>query len=281
MSTLEITGLYIYPVKSMKGIALERGQLTHKGLLNDRRWMVVRSNGRFVTQRDIQQLALVHTSLNEDGVVLSMEGHGSMTVPFDLLAGDQIETNVWGDACETVDQGEDISRWLTQALGSEDPLRLVRMNPEFTRPQNHAELLGEETTTDFADAAPFLVANEASLDRLNSVLESRSLHAVPMNRFRANIIVQGLEPFAEHDLAELTAESYQLKLRFPCKRCVVTTIDQDTAEKDSQRQPFKTLQEINPAPGSDKAPVFAQYATLARGARQNIALGDCVEAVFK
>ncbi len=44
MSTLEITGLYIYPVKSMKGIALKRGQLTPRGLLNDRRWMVVRSS---------------------------------------------------------------------------------------------------------------------------------------------------------------------------------------------------------------------------------------------
>ena len=279
MSQLKITGLNIYPVKSMKGIALDQARLTATGLRHDRLWMVVRANGRFVTQRDIPQLALVHTSLNEDGVTLSMEGHGSIAVPFDLFDGGSIETEVWGDVCETVDQGEDISRWLTRALGSEDPLRLVRMNPGFTRPQNHAEILGEETTTDFADAAPFLVANEASLDSLNSVLESNALQSVPMNRFRPNIVVQGLGPFAEHELAGLAAERYQLKLRAPCERCVVTTIDQDTAEKDPQRQPFKTLATINPMPGKDKAPAFAQYATLAGGAGQWIELGDRIEAV--
>jgi len=279
MSQLKITGLNIYPVKSMKGIALDQARLTATGLRHDRLWMVVRANGRFVTQRDIPQLALVHTSLNEDGVTLSMGGHGSIAVPFYLFDGGSIETEVWGDVCETVDQGEDISRWLTRALGSEDPLRLVRMNPGFTRPQNHAEILGEETTTDFADAAPFLVANEASLDSLNSVLESNALQSVPMNRFRPNIVVQGLEPFAEHELAGLAAERYQLKLRAPCERCVVTTIDQDTAEKDPQRQPFKTLATINPMPGKDKAPAFAQYATLAGGAGQWIELGDRIEAV--
>ena len=280
MSTLKITGLFIYPIKSMKAIALEQAQLTPRGLLNDRLWMVVRSNGRFVTQRDIPQLALVHTGLNEEGVVLSMPGHGSVTIPFEFADGHGIETKVWGDVCQTVDQGEAISQWLTRALGTEDPLRLVRMNPEFIRPQNHAEILGEETTTDFADAAPFLVASESSLDSLNSALESRSLSPVPMNRFRPNIVVQGLQPFLEHELAGLSAESYQLKLRAPCERCVVTTIDQDTAEKDPQRQPFKTLQEINPMPGKEKAPAFAQYATLSRGDRQDIVLGDRLETIF-
>jgi uncharacterized protein YcbX len=154
------------------------------------------------------------------------------------------------------------------------------MKSEFSRPQNHAEILGEETTIDFADAAPFLVASESSLDSLNSALESRSLSPVPMNRFRPNIVVQGLQPFLEHELAGLSAERYQLKLRAPCERCVVTTIDQDTAEKDPQRQPFKTLQEINPMPGKEKAPAFAQYATLANGARTSMAVGDSLEAVL-
>jgi len=280
MSNINITGLYIYPVKSMKAIPLAQAQLTSKGLQHDRLWMVVRTNGRFVTQRDIPRLALVHTGLNEEGVELSMDGHDSITVPFDLYDGNQIETKVWGDVCQTVDQGEAISQWLTRALGSEDPLRLVRMKSEFSRPQNHAEILGEETTTDFADAAPFLVASESSLDSLNSALESRSLSPVPMNRFRPNIVVLGLQPFLEHELAGLSAEHYQLKLRAPCERCVVTTIDQDTAEKDPQRQPFKTLQEINPMPGKEKAPAFAQYATLSRGDRQDIVLGDRLETIF-
>jgi uncharacterized protein YcbX len=253
--------------------------LDARGPLHDRQFMVVDVDGRFVTQRDVPQLALVHTGLNEDGVALSMPGHGSVTVPFELADGGRIETKVWGDVCQAVDQGERISRWLTRALASETPLRLVRMNPEFTRPQNHAEIFGDETTTVFADAAPFLVANEASLDRLNSELESNSLRRLPMNRFRPNIVVQGLEPFTEHEMSGLDAERYQLKLCAPCERCVVTTIDQETAEKDPNRQPFKTVARINPMPGNEKAPAFAQYATLTRGAGQRIELGDRIEAI--
>ena len=281
MGSLKITGLYIYPVKSMHGITLKQAQLTPKGLLNDRLWMVVRANGRFVTQRDIPRLSMVNTELGEKGLVLSMQGHGSTRVPFDLYNGEQMETRVWRDNCQVIDQGEDISDWLTQALECKDPLRLVRMKPEYTRPQSHAALMGEETTTDFADAAPFLVANEASLERLNSVLESNSLRPVPMNRFRPNIVIRGLEPFAEHKLASLSTQGYQLKLCYPCKRCIVTTIDQDTGKKHPHNQPYKTLQSINPMPGNKKGPAFAENAILNRGNQQTIAVGDRIDAIFK
>ena len=140
--------------------------------------------------------------------------------------------------------------------------------------------MSEATTTDFADAAPILVTNEASLDRLNSVLESNALQTVPMNRFRPNIVVQGLEPFAEHKLNSLSTENYQLKLCYPCERCVVTTINQDTAEKDSQGQPFKTLQIINPVPGGKKAPAFGESSILTRGHREWLSVGDSLDTLF-
>jgi uncharacterized protein YcbX len=280
MKTLKTTGLYIYPVKSMKGIAVDKAQLTSKGLLYDRHWMVVGENDKFITQRDIPRMALVNTRLGEEGVELSMQGHGSISVPFDLFHGAQIETSVWRVKCQAVDQGEHISDWLTRALGSKKPLRLVRMDPDFTRPQNKPEIMGEQTTTDFADAAPFMVANQASLDELNSVLQSNSSLAVPMNRFRPNIVVQGLEPFAEHKLAGFGAENYELRLRAPCERCIITTVDQETAEKDPHGQPFKTLQTINPIPTKVKAPAFGQYATLTRGEAQNIVVGDRFEPII-
>ena len=278
---LKITGLYIYPVKSMKGIAIEEAQLTPTGLRHDRHWMVVRPNGRFVTQRDIPKMSLVHTRLDENGMVLSMSGHGSISVPFELFDGKPVATRVWDDACESIDQGDDVSAWLTQALPGREPLRLVRMNPECTRPLKKVAFLGEKTTTEFADAAPYLVANEASLEALNSVLKSSSLNSVPMNRFRPNIVVQGLESFTEHQVAELSAENYQLKLCFPCKRCIVITINQDTAEKNTHKQPFKTLQTLNPIPDDKKAPAFGENATLTLGNQQLISVGDHLEATFK
>jgi uncharacterized protein YcbX len=274
MQTAEITGLTIYPVKSMKGIALESAVLTPQGLENDRRFMVVRANGRFVTQRDLPRLALVQTSLDNNGVVLSMDGRGSVTVPFKPTSGEPIHTRVWGDECETVDVGEEVSRWLTGALESSSTLKLVRMAPDFIRPQGQPENLGEKTSTYFADAAPFLVANEFSLDALNRELEAHEYSPVPMNRFRPNIVVRGLAPFAEHEIAELSSESYSLGFCHPCERCVVTTIDQDTGIKNPDRQPFRTLGDINPMPGTERSPAFAQNAILKEGEGQTVALGD-------
>jgi uncharacterized protein YcbX len=258
----------------MRGISLNSASLTPMGLDHDRRWMVVRENGRFVTQRDLPQLALIETGLSADGVELSREGHGSIQVPARPIAGQHMSTKVWGDPCEVIDQGEEISRWLTSALVTSEKLRLVCMAPGFIRPQNQPELLGENTITAFADAAPFLVANEASLEALNDELEERGLDTVPMNRFRPNIVVQGLEAFAEHRISELCSDNYRLKFRHPCQRCVVTTIDQGTAVKNPDWQPYKTLRDLNPMPGNERAPAFAQNATLAHGIGQNISLGD-------
>jgi uncharacterized protein YcbX len=208
-----------------------------------------------------------------------MQGHGSIRIPLDSFDGDRIKVRVWDDVCEAVDQGEDTSRWLTKTLGGEASLRLVRMNPGFKRSQRKPDILGEATSTEFADAAPFLLANEASLESLNSVLKSNALQSVPMDRFRPNIVIQGLEPFAEHQLAGLSGMNYQFKLCAPCQRCVITTINQDTAEKNPLGQPFKTLQTINPMPGGKKAPAFAQYAILTNGDGQHISVGDRLSAV--
>jgi uncharacterized protein YcbX len=276
--TIEITRLKIYPVKSLKGIALDQATLTPQGLLNDRRWMVVRSNGKFVTQRDLPRMALVHTSLDDLGVTLELEGHGKTSVPFLSTGGDPVQTKVWGVPCEARDEGEEVSRWLTSALKSQATLKLVRMAPGFVRPQGKSDQLGENTHTLFADAAPFLVASENSLQALNRELASRGHEQVPMNRFRPNIIVSGLEPFVEHKTGGLYAGAWRLKFCHPCERCVVTTINQATAEKDPGWQPFNTLKEINPVPGKKKpAPAFGQNAILETGDGVVISVGDRLE----
>ena len=280
MNELQVTGLYVYPVKSMKGISLDEAVLTAKGLLHDRVWMIVRPDGRFVTQRGLPRLALVVTHLDDRGVTLSMAGHGSIAIPFDSGGGDAVATQVWGDACETVDEGPEVSRWLTRALDSPETLRMVRMAAGFRRPQNTPERFGADTTTHFADSAPFLVANEASLAELNRVLVAGGHEAVPMNRFRPNIVVKGLEPFTEHRARELASEDWRLNLIDACERCLVTTIDQQTALRNPDREPYLTLRRINPVPGPKPAPGFAQNATLGAGEGRRIALGSALTAAW-
>jgi uncharacterized protein YcbX len=274
-AAVEITALTVYPVKSMRGIALDSAVLTPLGLEHDRRFMVVRPDGSFVTQRDTPLLALVETALEADGVVLSRDGFGELFVPFDVTGGEPVQTRVWKDGCEAVDQGEVVSRWLTGVLESKERLHLVAMAKDYVRPQGKADLLGSETRTLFADAAPFLVASEDSLARLNRELVSGGHDAVPMNRFRPNVVIRGLYPFAEHTSGRISTESWSLQLRYPCERCIVTTIDQDTAQKNPGKEPYRTLRNLNPMPGKDRpGPAFGQNATLAAGAGRAIRTGD-------
>jgi uncharacterized protein len=280
MSTVTVTDLLVYPVKSMRGISLRQATLTAKGLANDRRWMVVNADGRFITQKDTASLALVDTALVDDGVELSMPGKGSVHVPFSLHQGQAVETSVWGTRCEALDQGREVSEWLTGALASDNTLRLVRMDPEYRRPGKKTGIMGRGTTTDFADIAPYLLAGEASLEHLNTVLVSGGRQPVPMDRFRPNIVFRGLEAFAEHRLTSLRAPGSELQMRLHCERCVVTTIDQQTARKDPQREPFKTLKKINPVPGEKAGPAFGHYATLLEGQENTISVGDRFQAIF-
>jgi uncharacterized protein YcbX len=273
-SSAVVSALIVYPVKGMRGVELGATRLTPTGLARDRTFMVIRRDGRFVTQRDCPKLALIGTALDEDGVTLSRDGFGTIRVPFDREDGDRVQTRVWNDPCETVDQGAAVSRWLSEALENPDALRLVAMAPGFRRPQGKADLLGAGTHTLFADAAPFLVASEDSLGALNRELATRGFDAVPMDRFRPNIVVRGLPAFAEHRGGLWRGKGWTLRLCHPCERCIVTTIDQATAMRHPQREPYRTLADINPVPGSESAPAFGHNAVLAEGAGTKLRVGD-------
>lgn len=276
MSAITVTELNIYPVKSLRGVSLQQSRLSIQGLEHDRRWMVVRDNGRFVTQRDLAKLALIETRLDDKGVILARDGFGNILLPFDKPAGAAISSKVWSDAVETTDEGDEVAAWLTAATESKKPLRIVRMAAGFERQHSDADRFGKENDTQFADASPYLLANQNSLETLNAELRARGHKAVPMNRFRPNIVVQGLPAFSERATATLTNEAYAFSLRDACERCVVTTIDQATAIKDAQHEPFKTLTEINPMPGK-RAPAFAENSVLIHGAGQQIRLGDLLQ----
>lgn len=273
MKPVSVSEVVIYPVKSLRGINLQQALLTSQGLEHDRRWMVVRDNGRFVTQRDLSALALIATQMENDGVRLSREGYGSILLLFAAAAGESITSKVWNDTVDTTDLGDDVSRWLTGATESRYTLRVVRMATGFQRQHSAVDRFGKENATQFADASPYLLANQDSLDALNLELRARGHEAVPINRFRANIVVTGLPAFSERATEVLANEHYAFELRDACERCVVPTIDQDTAIRNPAKEPFNTLTDINPMPGK-RAPAFAENSVLLRGAGQIIRVGD-------
>jgi len=279
---ITVTELYVYPVKSLRGIALSAARLTHRGLDHDRHWLVIDGQGRFLSQRRVPAMARIRTALEDDTLILRHDEAGECAVPRGAVAGDPLETEVWGDRCKVVDQGDDVAAWLTSALGAGLGPRLVCMAPDFERRQSRPERYGPRAHTRFADTAPFLITATGSLAALNEALEDAGHAAVPMDRFRPNIVVDGLPAFRERSVAALEGPGYRLGLRHPRERCVITTLDQATGERDPDGEPFRTLQRINPMPvqpGTGKAggPAFGELSVLEDGDGRPIRVGDRLE----
>lgn len=279
MTRLRIEQLTIYPVKSLRGIQVDDWPMTAEGLLYDRHWMLVMPNGRFVTQRQLPRMALIDTRIDGDDLVLNAANKGEVRLPLQTAENTQQNTftaNIWRDNCEVVEAAKDASAWLNQVLQPPKPLRLVAMADDHQRAQSQPERFGEETHTRFADAAPLLIANTASLDALNRALKNKTMSTVDMRRFRPNIVLSGVDAFAEHQLDDLQREDgLTLQLRDHCERCVMTTIDPDTGEKSADMEPYHTLATLNPMPGNPKAAAFAVNATLAAVKdNQTLRIGD-------
>lgn len=278
--SFRIRRLTIYPVKSFRGIDLPSATLTRTGLAWDRHWLVIDdASGRFLGQRDFPEMATIDARLDDRMLTLSRDGHGACSVPLDVLRENCRVTEVWGDRCEVVDQGDEIAAWLSGALGQTAELRLVRMAPGYRRPQKSPQRYGEDTTTCFADTAPFLVASLATLRALNDALEADGKAPVPMERFRPNVVIEGPAAFEEHRLTRLEGPGWALGLRYPRERCVVTTIDQRSGERDAHGEPFRTLRHLNPMPESPHGPAFAELAVLEAGNGATIRVGDRFEAI--
>ncbi|MFP3801688.1 MOSC domain-containing protein [Paraburkholderia sp. SIMBA_027] len=276
-----IRALFVYPVKSCGAIALDHAQLETQGLAWDRHWMVVDANGRFVSQREYASMARIVPVFAQDGVQLSMDGvSGGLHLPF-APRGDEarVQATVWGDTFEALDEGDEAAQWFTRALGV--PVRLVRFAHDVTRLASKKWTLDQDAPTQFADGFPILVTSESSLAELNARLAAKGAPALPMSRFRPNIVVDGGEAFDEDFIDTLSIEDEDggeaVVLRFvkPCARCPITTIDQLSGERDAQwpAEPLDTLQTFRADARVDGGLTFGQNATVLAGAGKRLAVG--------
>lgn len=273
MTTVTLSALWIYPVKSLAGIALAEATITQAGLLGDREWMIIDEQGTFVTQRKLPRLATIKTRLSDSGTLqLTAAEMGSIRVP--IPQGDAVRARVWRDECLGVPASPEVNQWLSQAAASSAPLTLVYFAKQHRRPVD-AQRFGA-FTTHFADAAPFLVANDTSLQALNTHLLGLKLPQVDMRRFRPNIVIQGLSAFHEHQYSHLKHERSEVRLSLidHCQRCSIITVNQTTGESSRDTSPFPQLAQINSMPGKPKAPAFGVNAVLLSGDGLTIRCGD-------
>jgi uncharacterized protein YcbX len=226
-----VSALYVYPVKACRGIRVDSARVVARGFEHDRRYMIVDPGGRFVTQRELPELALVTTSIEAGGIVLRHAGHPECALPFEHDSAEVLEVSVWSHSGPAL-RHEPGSAWLSAVLGR--PVDLVFM-PESHRRAVNPERSRPGDVVSFADGYPFLVISEASLADLNSRLET----PLVMERFRPNIVVSGVEPFAEDAWQHVRFGSVRFRGVKRCDRCSVTTVDPDTGVRD--KEPLRTL----------------------------------------
>jgi len=228
---VRLAALNVYPIKSCAGVPLDESLLVETGLEFDRTWMVVDAEGRFVTQRELPRMALIRPSLKTYEMVLRAPGMLALHLALDAV--DQpCRVRVWKDEVAAYDMGELAAQWFSDFLGQ--PVRLVRFDPEHRRLSNRRWTGDIEAENAFSDGYPILVASTAGLAEVNRRLAAAGHAPVTMERFRPNLVLDGLEAHGEDHLDEIvfdTADgSVQLKLVKPCSRCQIPDIDPATAE---------------------------------------------------
>jgi len=231
--TILVSQLNVFPVKGLKGIGVPMSTATARGLAHDRRFMVVDSSGGFLSQREVPRMATIWTEIAAGELRLAAPDRDEVALPLEPTEGEPVRVQVWDSACEAIAPSPVADRWLSAVL--ERPCRLAYM-PESTRRLSRARAPGTDRLVGFADGYAFLVVSEASLDDLNA----RLARPVPMDRFRANIVVKGTEPFAEDRWVDFEVGAAALRMAKPCGRCVVTTTDQSTGEVTGP-EPLATL----------------------------------------
>lgn len=230
--TISVKKLMVYPLKSARGVRLERMELTERGPALDRRWMVVEADGTFVSQRSDPALATVAISLVQNGIEASWGGNRVVLSAMNDAPADRVVT-VWDDTVRATDVGDEAAEAFGELLGRE--VRVVYASKGTDREANR-KWAGAEHPIGFPDGFPFLITSNSSLRDL----EDRANRSIEMDRFRANIVVDGSEAWDEDEWAELDIGGAPFRLVKPCSRCTITTLDQRTGSKLG-KEPLKTL----------------------------------------
>lgn len=267
-----VASLHLYPVKSCGGVDLEEALLGPCGLesggIADRQWMVVNQSGAFLTQRECPQLARAKPRIGAKGLGISAPG-----MPELILAarpqGARRAVAIWSDRLAAIDAGDEAAAWFSALAG--EPVRLVRFDEREIRLANPAWTQGREARTRFSDGYPMLLISAASLADFNARWCGDGRPPLPMERFRPNIVIDGVGPYEEDHLSVLACDGIELRPVKPCPRCSIPSVDQHTGE--AGLAPLELLAGYRFSAAVAGA-AFGQNAIVAAGQGQRIRVGQ-------
>ena len=277
-----ISELVVYPVKSCAGISVRTATVTRYGLavnrVYDREWMVVSEDGQFLTQREHPRLALVVPRLKTEVLELRAPGMLRLELPLGLPHPDEEVTRtvrIWDDTVLAYDCGDLAATWFSNAIGA--PCRLVRYHPGAARTTSGKWTGGAQWPTMFVDGYPVLVIGSASLADLNGRLVSAGRDALPMDRFRPNLVVDGMEAYEEDYVAAFElGQGALLKPCKPCARCPIPAVDQRTGERGPD--PLDILNTYRASAKLEGAAAFGMNAVLDGADEVTITVGQQIPA---
>ncbi|HEX8249862.1 MAG TPA: MOSC N-terminal beta barrel domain-containing protein [Pyrinomonadaceae bacterium] len=266
-----ISEINIYPIKSLKGIPLKETKIERRGLEFDRRWMLVDEKNKFFTQREFPKMATIEVKIGESGLEVSENGN-KLDIPFSPNTDETARVAVWSSKCAAKVYENSINEWFGDVLQTK--CKLVLMPEETERKVNYFYAVHKDDHVSFADGYPFLLIGENSLKDLNSRLAGD----LPMNRFRPNFVVKDAEPFAEDGWKKIKIGASVFHVVKPCARCVITTIDQATGEKDG-KEPLKTLASFRIPKRSLKKKILFGQNLIVEEAGDFLRVGDEIEVL--
>lgn len=238
---LTLSRLFCYPIKSTAALELDVGEVESLGLAGDRRWMLVDSDGRFITGRTQPGLVRVRARPTPDGLILEAPGMETLDVAAAAMHA-RCEVQVWNDRVPALTGFGEADAWFSRFLGQH--ARLVWMDDSVRRAVD-PQYSRDGDIVSFADAYPMLLIPEASLDALNAHLAE----PVDMLQFRPNLVVAGGTAFAEHGWRRIRIGEIEFDVAKPCTRCIFTTVSPVLGRKSDDGEPLKTLTRLRRVDG--------------------------------
>jgi hypothetical protein len=219
---LQLSEIWIYPIKSLAGISLKGSNVTSRGLEFDRRWMLVDDEGVFISQRTYPELALFQTKIEDDFLVVTHANNLESSVKISLSQknnGYRMNVMIWEDEVEAIVVVESVSQWFSRILGFS--VRLVYMPEESHRIVDPDFAITSNDITSLSDGFPFLIIGQSSLDDLNARLEQ----PVSITRFRPNFVFTGGQEYEEESWKEFSIGNLLFQGVKPSSRCVMITVN--------------------------------------------------------
>lgn len=227
--------MFIYPVKSLAGIAVKQWQVNEKGLCYDRKWMLIDKEQQFLSQRRLPKMALIKTALTDEYLILSAPKMNDIQLSLNPNGGEIIPSQIWHDTCLAQSVSKEIDQWLSEFLKIN--CRLVYQPDELIRPVN-PHYANPNDKVSFSDGFPFLIVSQESLMSLNQAMQLDFSIA----RFRPNLVISGCEAYAEDRWREIRIGAIDFRLPKPCSRCSIPAINPQTAEVG--KEPLTTLNRL-------------------------------------